>query len=165
MVYKSPLIRSPGRTWRCRCPSTVLIIFPYLQCLRTAAKDIDKGVLTRASRTLPRDEGASGWLSPPHRIFWDLVGSTRSRARWHQRELLLRRERWAKLTHDVYLIRGSVGASALFLPIRRRTKRATNAGAYDQAGLKAIICLRKGGNLGSDGVAYTAVSRYYVEFV
>ena len=165
MVYKSPRIRSPGRRWWCRCPSTVLKPVSYLQWLRTAAKDSDRDILTRASRTLPRDEGASGWLSPPHRIFWDLVGSTRSRARWHQRELLLRRDRWAKLTHDVYLIRGSVGASALFLPIRRRTKRATNAGAYDQAGLKAIICLRKGGNLGSDGVAYTAVSRYYVEFV
>ena len=33
--------------------------------------------------------------------------------------LLLQRERRVKLTHGLYLIRGSVGASALFLPIRR----------------------------------------------
>ena len=31
-------------------------------------------------------------------------------------ELLLQRERRVKLTHDMYLIRGSVGAQALFLP-------------------------------------------------
>ena len=30
---------------------------------------------------------------------------------------------WVKSKHDMYLIRGSVGASALFLPIRRRMKK------------------------------------------
>ena len=35
-------------------------------------------------------------------------------------ELLLQRERRDKMTHDKYLIRGSVGAQALLLPIRRR---------------------------------------------
>ena len=33
------------------------------------------------SPTLPEDEGVSGWLSPPHRIFRDQVRSTCSRAR------------------------------------------------------------------------------------
>ena len=58
----------------------------------------------RASPALPGDEGVSGWLSPPYRIFRDQVGSTRSRARQHQRELRLQRERRVKLTHDMYLI-------------------------------------------------------------
>ena len=39
-----------------------------------------------------------------------------------ERELLLQRERWVKSKH-MYLIRGSVGAEALFLPIRRRIKK------------------------------------------
>ena len=30
---------------------------------------------------------------------------------------------WVKSKHDMYLIRGSVGAEALFLPIRRRIKK------------------------------------------
>ena len=30
---------------------------------------------------------------------------------------------WVKWKHDMYLIRGSVGAYALFLPIRRRIKK------------------------------------------
>ena len=30
---------------------------------------------------------------------------------------------WVKSKHDMYLIRGSVGAQALFLPIRRRIKK------------------------------------------
>ena len=30
---------------------------------------------------------------------------------------------WVKSKHDIYLIRGSVGALALFLPIRRRIKK------------------------------------------
>ena len=32
---------------------------------------------------------------------------------------------WVKSKHDMYLIRGSAGAYALFLPIRRRTKKKT----------------------------------------
>ena len=32
-------------------------------------------------------------------------------------------EAWVKSKHDMYLIRGSVGAYALFLPIRRRIKK------------------------------------------
>ena len=30
---------------------------------------------------------------------------------------------WVESKHDIYLIRGSVGAQALFLPIRRRIKK------------------------------------------
>ena len=30
---------------------------------------------------------------------------------------------WVKSKHDMHLIRGSVGAQALFLPIRRRLKK------------------------------------------
>ena len=46
-------------------------------------------------------------------------------------------EAWVKSKHDMYLIRGSVGAQALFLPIRRRIKKKEKRkkrkkpGAYD----------------------------------
>ena len=40
------------------------------------------------SPTLPGAEGISGWLSPPCLILRDLAGSTCSRARYQQRELL-----------------------------------------------------------------------------
>ena len=51
------------------------------------------GELARASPTLPGDEDISGWLSPPCLILRDQAGSTCSRARQQQRELLLQRER------------------------------------------------------------------------
>ena len=44
---------------------------------------------------------------------------------------------WVESKHDIYLIRGSVGAQALFLPIRRRIKKKEKRkkrkkpGAYD----------------------------------
>ena len=64
---------------------------------------------THSSPTLPGDDGISGWLSPPHRISRDQVGSTCPRARWQQRELLLQRERRVQLAHMMYLIHESVG--------------------------------------------------------
>ena len=39
-------------------------------------------------------------------------------------------EAWVKSKHDMYLIRGSVGAEALFLPIRRRIKKKRRKSAY-----------------------------------
>ena len=48
---------------------------------------------------------------------------TCTRFQWQQRELLILRERRLKLTHGMYLIRGSVGAYAFFLPIHRRIKK------------------------------------------
>ena len=64
-----------------------------------------------------------GWPSPPYLIFHDQVGLKCARAREQQRELLLQRKRRVKLKLDTYLIRGSEGAYALFLPIRRRIKK------------------------------------------
>ena len=86
------------------------------------------GYIGRSNRGVvgPGGKGVSGWLpSSPHRIFRDQVGSTCSRARYPKREVpLLQRECRVKLTkHGMYLIRGSVGAWALFLPIDRRNSK------------------------------------------
>ena len=43
-----------------------------------------------------------------------------------ERDLLSQRDRRVKLAQDVHLIRGSVGASAIFLTIRRRIQKRKN---------------------------------------
>ena len=63
------------------------------------------GIYAESNRTstLPGDEGVSGWLSPPHLISRDQVGSTCPRAQQQQRELLLQQERRVNLTHDTHI--------------------------------------------------------------
>ena len=75
-----------------------------------ARKRINK-LLRPPSAGMHNSTRVDGWPSPPHLVFRGRgqVGSTCSRVRQQQRELLLRRERRVKLIHYVYVMRGSVG--------------------------------------------------------
>ena len=50
---------------------------------------------------------------------------------------------WVKSKHDMYLIRGSVGAYALFLPIRRRKKKEKKKRKKNLNGTEFIISSRR----------------------
>ena len=57
------------------------------------------------------------------------------------RDAVVARGAWLKPKHDMYLIRGSVGAQALFLPIRWRIKKKKKTKRSSAGSIWAVCAL------------------------